>query len=61
MNDCQAQSLKKSVYGSVQRSLIFSDSFPIPKAKPAWTVSTYPWFLRGLNCYKKSNSTTNYR
>ncbi len=55
MNECQAEPLKESVYGSVLRSLIFSDSFPIPKANPAWTRSTYPWFLKGLNSYAFSS------
>ncbi len=32
-------------------NVICSDSFPIPKANPAWTVSTYPQFLKGLNGY----------
>jgi len=50
MNECQAEALEQSVYGSLQRSLNFSDSFLIPKANPAWTLSTYPWFLEGLNC-----------
>jgi hypothetical protein len=37
------------VFGSVQRSLIFSDSLPIPKAN---TLPATSWFLKGLNCYE---------
>jgi hypothetical protein len=39
--------IKGRVYGSVQRSLISSDSFPISKAS---VLSAYPWFFKGLDC-----------